>query len=114
MKCWRCGGAMDEQRVTFCACTVTPPVVVRDVPATVCGQCGERTYSTSVLQTLKRIRDGDGPTPVLAYSYAYEYDEASQNRRVTPHGSALVPSFYVRSPGTTGTTFNVSSTTTLI
>ena|SRR5581483_9060283 len=101
MSCWRCGGSMEEQRVTFCACTASPPVVVKNVPASVCRQCGERSYSTPVLNTLKRIRDGKGPAPRLDYLYAYDFDEAAGNQKGALNISSLAPSFYARDPGTT-------------
>jgi hypothetical protein len=75
MRCWRCGGRTEAQRVRFCVSDLSPPVLIANLPAEVCVQCGERTYSTKALTALTRVRDGKAPAPKLGHLYVYDYDE---------------------------------------
>lgn len=75
MSCWRCGGRTESRRVRFCVSDLSPPVLVTNLPAEVCRQCGERTYSTRTLAALKRVCDGEGPNPQLGHLYVYDFDE---------------------------------------
>lgn len=91
---------MSERRVDFGVCEGTMPLVVRDVPASVCEQCGERSFSDAVVDVLERIRDGGGPQPRLGYLYAYDYNEAARRPERTTVPSTSVPSLYFKANGT--------------
>jgi HTH-type transcriptional regulator / antitoxin MqsA len=51
-KCPVCGGAEEAMRVTFTATIEGSLVTIEEVPALVCHQCGEETFSAD---TMKRI-----------------------------------------------------------
>jgi YgiT-type zinc finger domain-containing protein len=82
MKCLICGGRMSyQERTTFIDTFAddreTFPVIITDVPAEVCDQCGEKVYTPEVTdqlpQIIQRNREGK-PAPrtveVLLYSLA--------------------------------------------
>lgn len=58
MKCWRCGGDVEERTVRFCVCDVSPVIMIQDVPAQVCKRCGEQVFSDSTTKVFEQIRDG--------------------------------------------------------
>jgi len=92
---------LSEQIVNFEVYEGAVPLLVRNVPASVCGQCGEQAFSDHVVDVLERIRDGDGPAPRLEYLYAYDYEEAARRPEPTAAPSTSVPSLYLRMIGTT-------------
>jgi HTH-type transcriptional regulator / antitoxin MqsA len=51
-KCPLCGGVEDATRVTFTATLDGKLLTIEEVPALVCRQCGEETFSA---ETMKRI-----------------------------------------------------------
>lgn len=53
--CARCGGAMRTGETTFTAELGYGVVVVRNVPATVCGQCGEDWLTDETAETIEII-----------------------------------------------------------
>jgi len=55
MKCISCGGATEAQNVTFIYDQEGEYLFIEDVPAEVCSQCGEKTYSPEVTDDLIRI-----------------------------------------------------------
>jgi hypothetical protein len=69
---------MEDRCVSFCACDADPPVLVANVPARVCTQCGEQMFTTPTLAVLERIRDGDAPPPRTVHFYAYDFAEAAE------------------------------------
>ena len=91
MKCWRCGGRTESQRVRYCIADQSPPLLITNLPAEVCRQCGERTYSTRTLNVLKRIRDGEAPNPQLGHLIVHDFDE------IDPGASPGVSDFEVSS-----------------
>jgi YgiT-type zinc finger domain-containing protein len=52
MKCRKCGHEMAEQRVTYLLQTKAGPVVIEQVPALVCVQCGSRLFPIDVTERL--------------------------------------------------------------
>ena len=56
MNCPVCGGDFRDQTVRYCACDSDAPVIVENVPARVCDQCGERLFSTSTAKQLEMIQ----------------------------------------------------------
>ena len=79
---------MERRRVRLCAVDLTPPVMVENLPADVCEQCGERVYDNDVLAALAKIRDGLAPGPDLSYLYVYDYDEVAGESRRSVFGSS--------------------------
>lgn len=57
MRCYRCGGAVEGREVRFSLETDRGLVLVDGVPANVCVQCGEQTFSSAVVQRLEGMRD---------------------------------------------------------
>jgi YgiT-type zinc finger domain-containing protein len=112
MTCWRCGSRMSEQRITFGACEGFPPLVIRNVPATVCGQCGEQAFSDQVVDVLERIRDGNAPAPQLSYLYTYDYDEAVAQPKGMIGTAISTPSLYLRGSTVYGQTVSAGVVTT--
>ena len=55
MKCRECGHEMVEQRVTYLLQTKAGPVVIEQVPALVCAQCGLRLFHIDVAERLDDI-----------------------------------------------------------
>jgi YgiT-type zinc finger domain-containing protein len=54
-KCAACGGKRKSGKTTFTAEFGSGIVVVRDVPATVCSQCGEDWIADDVAERLENI-----------------------------------------------------------
>jgi YgiT-type zinc finger domain-containing protein len=52
VKCVFCGGKVESQKVTFVYEHDTDYLFIENVPAEVCGQCGEKTYSPEVTDHL--------------------------------------------------------------
>lgn len=52
MKCIYCGGKVESQKVTFVYDYDADYFLIENVPAEVCEQCGEKTYSPEVTDDL--------------------------------------------------------------
>lgn len=57
MKCFYCKGQTVEARTKFIVDLGQCVLIVKDVPAQVCQQCGEASYSNEVAQQLEKIVD---------------------------------------------------------
>jgi YgiT-type zinc finger domain-containing protein len=55
MTCFMCKGTMRDGISVFTADMGGCVVIVRDVPSSVCGQCGDVSYSDDVARRLERI-----------------------------------------------------------
>ena len=55
MKCRECGHEMAEQKVTYLLQTKAGPVVIEQMPALVCVQCGLRLFHIDVTERLDDI-----------------------------------------------------------
>ncbi|HIE00044.1 MAG TPA: type II toxin-antitoxin system MqsA family antitoxin [Thiotrichaceae bacterium] len=55
MKCVFCGGKVKSQTVTFVYDSAGDYFFIENVPAEVCVQCGEKTYSPEVTDELIRL-----------------------------------------------------------
>jgi YgiT-type zinc finger domain-containing protein len=53
--CSRCGGEMEEKEIEVIKKAGEKVVVVKDVPAWVCKQCGERYYSIDTVERINGI-----------------------------------------------------------
>ncbi len=66
MKCDICGGPMIEQEVTYRIELGDKLVVVENVPAKVCIQCGEKLYSAETVERLQQtVWEQKRPSKVL-------------------------------------------------
>jgi YgiT-type zinc finger domain-containing protein len=57
-KCALCGGNRISGTATFSADRGGVVVVIRDVPATICDQCGEEWFEDGVVQALQESVEG--------------------------------------------------------
>lgn len=55
MKCVYCGGKIEARKVTFIYDEDGDYFFIENVPAEVCTQCGEKTYSPKVTDELIRL-----------------------------------------------------------
>ena len=73
-RCYFCGGEMVEQPTTFVHEEKGQVWVIRDVPAFVCQQCGEKEYSQAIThQLLTLLKQPPRPIEILhvpAYALA--------------------------------------------
>ena len=53
--CFMCKGDMEPKRKTYVATLEDAVIIVKNVPALVCNQCGEVFYTLEVTQALERI-----------------------------------------------------------
>lgn len=66
MKCSFCGGRVEKRKVTFTCEHRGKLLLVENVPAEVCVQCGEKTYSPEVTDELLRFaKKGVKPVKTL-------------------------------------------------
>lgn len=69
--CYFCGrGVLEEKRVIVDFRWGDRLVIIEDVPAKVCNECGERYYSAHVVRQMERIakegqKDKEIPVPVV-------------------------------------------------
>jgi YgiT-type zinc finger domain-containing protein len=55
MKCVFCGGSVESRKVTFVYDYEDDYFFIENVPAEVCMQCGEKTYSPEVTDEVLRV-----------------------------------------------------------
>jgi len=61
-KCPVCGGTEDSRRVTFTAVLRGKLLSIEQVPALVCRQCGEETFSADTVKRIEALLASQ-PTP---------------------------------------------------
>ncbi len=81
MTCSQCGGNMVEQEVRFCACNVTPPIIIENVPAYVCANCAGEVFSDATMEVFERIRDGYVPNTATYVVNVFDFQRASDERK---------------------------------
>ena len=72
MICFMCKGKMQEGFSTFTADMGKCIVIVKNVPSSICGQCGEVSYYDEVAQRLEQIihsLTGMGSTEIAVVNY---------------------------------------------
>jgi len=102
MICEICGGKIEEKKISYSTLYKGKPIVVRNVNARVCSQCGEESFDPEVVRTLqKTIWDQATPQEkvdqilrkIIKYpskSTQTEYDALScHQKRAPPFGDAL-------------------------
>ena len=55
MKCELCGGMVSKKKVSYMIFYGGHWVIVENVPAKVCHQCGERLFSPGVVEKLQKV-----------------------------------------------------------
>jgi YgiT-type zinc finger domain-containing protein len=60
--CSFCGGPVVEERVTVIRFIMQRPIILEDVPAGVCQQCGERYFRGAVVEAMERLLDEPAPS----------------------------------------------------
>jgi YgiT-type zinc finger domain-containing protein len=55
MTCFFCKGRLENKLTTFTTEIDGNVVIIRNVPALVCTQCGEVSYSTDVMQQIEAV-----------------------------------------------------------
>ena len=74
MTCDLCGGEARERKVSYAIELEGKWIIVENVPATVCSQCGDRLFSANAVEKLQHVvRDQKAPcrvleTPVIDFS----------------------------------------------
>ena len=99
MKCDRCGGPVESKRVSICAPAADPPTIVQDVPAEVCGRCGEQTLTDETVGVFERIRDEEvspaGEVSFTVYNYDRALTEAKLAGAHTPLSVDVTPHLWI-------------------
>ena len=57
MKCFLCKGTLDKTTTKFIVDLGECVVIVKNVPAMVCRQCGEKTFDDAAMERLEKIMD---------------------------------------------------------
>jgi YgiT-type zinc finger domain-containing protein len=73
MTCFLCKGTAREGFSTFTADMGGCIVIIKNVPSRVCGQCGEASYSSEVVQRLEQIVQsitGSASAEIAVVSYS--------------------------------------------
>ncbi len=66
MKCVFCGGKVKKKKVTFSYEEDDKYILVENVPAEICTECGEKTYSPEVTDELLRFaKDEFQPVKII-------------------------------------------------
>jgi len=73
MKCIFCGGRVEFQKVTFVYDYDNDYFFIEHVPAEVCVQCGEKTYSPQVTDVLIRLAKRERKPVKIIQVPVFEY-----------------------------------------
>lgn len=55
MKCFMCKGETEKKLVNYIVDMDKTIVIIKDVPANVCKQCGERYFDDEVMEKLEKV-----------------------------------------------------------
>lgn len=75
-KCAVCGGPEKNTRVTFAASVSGKLVSIEGVPALVCQQCGEETFSADTVKRIEALLDSRPAPSRVAEVPVYTLDTA--------------------------------------
>ena len=61
MNCRYCNGTdtVEQEITTFSVCDIPEPFMVENVPALVCYACGDKTFSSSAIKAMNKIKYGE-------------------------------------------------------
>ncbi|MCR5147025.1 MAG: type II toxin-antitoxin system MqsA family antitoxin [Clostridia bacterium] len=57
MKCFMCKGETEKKLVNYLVDVDNTIIIIKEVPANVCKQCGERYFDNDVMKNLEKIID---------------------------------------------------------
>ena len=57
MECFMCKGKTEKQLVNYIVDMGKTVIIIKEVPANVCTQCGERYFDDEVMEKLEKIID---------------------------------------------------------
>ena len=57
MKCFMCKSQKEKKLVNYMLDLNNTIIIIKDVPANVCSQCGERYFDDDVMENLEKIID---------------------------------------------------------
>ena len=57
MKCFMCKGETSKKLVNYLVDIDNNIIIIKEVPANVCNQCGERYFDNDVMKNLEKIID---------------------------------------------------------
>ncbi|MBR1654646.1 MAG: type II toxin-antitoxin system MqsA family antitoxin [Clostridia bacterium] len=57
MKCFMCKGETEKKLVNYLVDIDNTIIIIKEVPANVCKQCGERYFDNDVMRNLEKIID---------------------------------------------------------
>ncbi len=89
MNCYYCHGigTVEKQQTRFCACDAPQPFIVENVPALVCIQCGDKTFSGEVVSALEKIKDGKTQVSSLRTIRVFDFVSEPVGRHGTAHNT---------------------------
>ena len=64
MKCFMCKGETETKLVNYLVDLDKTIIIIKQVPANVCKQCGERFFDNDVMRNLEKIIDDVRKVPV--------------------------------------------------
>ncbi len=73
MKCFYCKGNTEEKFSTFMTEVGTCIIIIKNVPSSVCDQCGEVSYDLLTAKKLEEILDK--LVPLVSEIGVFEYDK---------------------------------------
>lgn len=76
MNCPQCGDQLDERKVNFCACDISPAFMIEDVPAQVCNTCGEQVFSDETIAAFERVKENRVPVSRTESLNVYRFADA--------------------------------------
>ena len=55
MSCFKCNGKVEEKRVNYMVDLEKNIIIIKDVPAKVCSQCGEQYFDDETAENIEKI-----------------------------------------------------------
>ena len=77
--CYFCGGEVRESRIVREVWREGTLSIVEDVPAGVCGQCGEKYIAPTVARQMDALLSADAPPDHVVQVPAYSFHEGATN-----------------------------------
>ena len=77
-RCSVCGAALRTERITYTQDVGGLVYIIRDVPADVCGQCGERYLTPATVDTIQELVEHGGLDRVAEIKHVpvYQFERA--------------------------------------
>lgn len=75
IKCYVCGGSLAEKEVIYRVEWQGQLIVVENVPAKVCSQCGEKTYAPETVERLQQTVWGERTPKKTVQTPVFDFAE---------------------------------------